>query len=148
MVTSHRFNERLCTRKFSKCDSEVIGIIERVHQIAVEGVDIGEFGERVERRLKLFGKLLSCEFDFACVESTDTTDFEAASSVQFTVSGLKTLKRREVVAYICVGSRRCVLDRTMSSISCEVGTGAISFHVSFMVAAVLSHVMSVVVDFW
>ena len=37
---------------------------------------------------------------------------------------------------ICVGRRRWVLERTISRSSCDVGTGAISFHVNFIFAVV------------
>jgi hypothetical protein len=81
MIPRHRLDERLGAREFSQGDAEVVGVVEGVHEVAVEGVDVGEFGEGVEGCLELFDELLAGELDFASVEVADAADFEAASSV-------------------------------------------------------------------
>ena len=82
MISRHRLNERLCACQFAQRDAEVICIVEGVHQVSVEGVDVCEFGEGIECRLEFLDELLGGELYFACVEGADTTDLEAASSVQ------------------------------------------------------------------
>jgi hypothetical protein len=110
----------------------MVCIVQRVHEIPVEGVDICKFGKAIEDRLQLFRKGFSSIFDLACVELLQSLFSRCAFAMviwcQSTARILLILKPLR----IWVGRRRCVRLRTMSRNSCEFGTGAISFHVVFI----------------
>jgi hypothetical protein len=51
-----------------KCDLEVICIVQGIHKIAVEGMDIGELWEAIEDCGKLFGEGLGRVLDLSSVK--------------------------------------------------------------------------------
>jgi hypothetical protein len=98
----------------------------------MEGVDVLKSREAVEDCLELFAKRLGCELDFSSIE---------ACGGQITVPWGPSFCHSPRILLILkpdriwVGSFRCVRERTMSMNSCEVGTGAISFHVVFILSS-------------
>lgn len=79
----------------------MVGIVEGVHKIAVERVDIGELWEAIENGSELFGEGLGCVFDFSrielivvlvhmpflssrarCTDISDSADLETASNLR------------------------------------------------------------------
>lgn len=121
----------LSGRQLSKSNLEVVGIVQGVEKILVERVDVCEAREAVKDGLDLLGKGLGGVLDFTDVEGY-------AMSISLLSSALNGGGQPLILeilnpARICVGKRRCVLLSTMSRNSCDVGTGAISFHVVFMV---------------
>lgn len=79
----------------------MVGVVEGVHKIAVERVDIGELWETIENGSELFGEGLGCVFDFSgvelivtlvltllflscahCTDISDSADLETASNLR------------------------------------------------------------------
>jgi len=72
MIPRHSLNQRLRPCQFTQGYPEVVRIVESVHEIAVEGVAVVEFGEAINRGIELFDELFGCEFYFSRVEVADT----------------------------------------------------------------------------
>lgn len=106
MISGNRLNQCLGACKLAECDAEVVGVVERVHQIAVERVDVRQLGEVGERCFQFLNELLSCEFDFTRVEVSDTADLEARTTVECLVSMRLRIAKAKNATYICVGRRR------------------------------------------
>jgi hypothetical protein len=108
----------------------MIGIVEGVEEIAVERVNILEFREAVEDGLQFLGEGLGGIFNFSSIKLCNC---QPTSSLY---TGVRRTARILLIwkpERICVGRRRWVLLSTMSRNSVELGTGAISFQVVFMV---------------
>lgn len=65
---TNSLNQCLRSRQLPKRNLEVIRVVQCVHEIAVERMDIGELWEAIEDRSELFGEGLGCVFDFSGVE--------------------------------------------------------------------------------
>jgi hypothetical protein len=122
----------LRSRALSEGNSKMVGIVESIQEILVEWVNVLQTREGIEDRGEFLAESFLCVFDLSRVEVFCRKD-PSVLQLSFTlVSWRKNLLRIRLMANparICVGSRLWVLERTMSRNSCEVGTGAISFHV-------------------
>lgn len=58
-------------RELAKGYLEVVGVVEGIEEIFVEGVNILETGESIQNKLEFFGESLLREFDFSGVEIWD-----------------------------------------------------------------------------
>ena len=58
----------LCRVDLSQCEFVVVLVVKDVHEVGVEGVDVLQFGEFAQNRLKLLGKVALGELDLAHVE--------------------------------------------------------------------------------
>lgn len=65
---TNSLNQCLCPCQLSKGYFEVVRIVQCVHQIAMEGVDIGELWEAIKDGSEFFGEGLGCIFDLSSVE--------------------------------------------------------------------------------
>lgn len=68
VVASDLLDEVFGGRELTEGDTEVIGIIKRVHERAVEGVDVLETGEGLEDSPQFLGEGLFGELDLPEVE--------------------------------------------------------------------------------
>ena len=91
----------------------MVGIVQSVHQIAVERVDVLESREAIEDGLQLLSKRLGRKFDLSRVELMRVS---VENDFLPKLCGFRTARILLIwnPARICVGSRRCVLLRTMS----------------------------------
>lgn len=71
VVTSDLLNKMLRSRELAEGDAEVVGVVEGVHEGAVEGVDVLETGEGLEDGTQFLGEGLLGELDLAEVEVCD-----------------------------------------------------------------------------
>lgn len=55
IVTADGLDEVLCCRKLTKCNAEMVGIVEGVEEILVEGVDFVDSGESLKDTANLLG---------------------------------------------------------------------------------------------
>jgi hypothetical protein len=65
---TNSLNQLLRSRQRGQCYPKVIGIVEGVHKIAVERVDVLQFWEAIEDGLQLVGEGLGRESDFSSIE--------------------------------------------------------------------------------
>ena len=57
----------------------MVGVVECVEEVLVEGVNICESGKSIEDGLQLFAKGVLCKLDFSEVECSNTTNLEAGT---------------------------------------------------------------------
>ena len=81
IVARDCLNERLSSRELSKRNSKVIRIVECVQQIAMERVDILETREGFDGLGEALGEGFGGVLHFACVEGSNTADFEACANL-------------------------------------------------------------------
>ena len=79
VVARDRLDEGLGRRELPESNSEVVCIVERVKQIAVERVDILETWEGFDGGRKTLGESLGRVFDFSRIERSNSADLKARS---------------------------------------------------------------------
>lgn len=129
IVSGDSLYQSLCCRYGAEGYSEVVGIIEGIEKIFVERVNVLQPWKAVEDGLELLAECFRRELDLSRVKVCKLC--QPTSHISDTIGVLRILLILKP-ARICVGSFRCVRDSTMSINSCDVGTGAISFHVVFI----------------
>lgn len=68
MLLTDGFDQPLGGRELTESDAKVICVVERVHEVAVERVNILQTGEAIEDCLDLLCKCFCCVLDFTGVE--------------------------------------------------------------------------------
>jgi hypothetical protein len=68
IVTRHNFDEMLCGGELAESYAEVVGVVQGVEEIFVEGVDVLKTGETIEDQRKLFGECFLGKFDLSGVK--------------------------------------------------------------------------------
>jgi hypothetical protein len=81
IVTRDCFDERLGGVELPKRNPEVVRIVERVQQIAVERVDILEARKRLDSGGEALSEGLCSKLDLARVESSDSADLEPRANL-------------------------------------------------------------------
>lgn len=81
VIARNRLYQSLGRVQLTKCDSEMVGIVEGVEQILVERVDIREAWETVENRCNLLREGLGRVLDFTDVEGANTVDLETGTDL-------------------------------------------------------------------
>lgn len=81
VVAGDGLDQVLCGGQLAQGDLEVVGIVEGVEQVLVEGVDVLQAREAVEDLGELLREGLLRELDLARVETPDTADLEARSDL-------------------------------------------------------------------
>lgn len=91
-------------RQLTKGNLEVVGIVERVEEILVEGMDVLEARETVQNGAEFLGKSLLSELDLSRIEGCPwISDWRSCKRVvEYSPRILLILKP----ARICVGSLR------------------------------------------
>lgn len=72
VISGNGLDQMFRSRKLTQGDPEMVGIVEGVEQILVEGVDVLQAREAVEDGAKLLGEGLLGELDFSGVEAYES----------------------------------------------------------------------------
>lgn len=116
----------------SQCNPEMVCIVEGIEKVFVERMNVLKSRKSVKNGCELFGKGFGGVFDLANVKSCAKRSQPLLSLPSSRRVDLPLILVIANPALICVGRRLCVRLRTMSRNSCDVGTGAISFQVVFI----------------
>jgi hypothetical protein len=81
IVTGDCLDERLGGVELTKRNPEVVRIVERVQQIAVERVDVLEARKCLDGRREALSEGLCSELDLARIESSDSADLEPRANL-------------------------------------------------------------------
>ena len=82
VVPRDSFDQSFCRRQSAKSDTEVVGIIESIEEVFVEGMDILEAWETVKNGLELFTERLRSEFNLASVETCRQSVSQSSSKTK------------------------------------------------------------------
>jgi len=81
IIAIDSLNQSLCCGNLAERYPEVVCIVEGIHEIFVERVNVCQLREAIEDSLELFAKSLGGEFDFSNIEGSYTINLEAATDL-------------------------------------------------------------------
>lgn len=82
VVARNCLDQRLCSRKLTESNSEVVRIVQGVEEIAVERVDIRKARESLDGGVEALGKGFGRVLDFSRVEGSNSADLETRTNLR------------------------------------------------------------------